>query len=401
MPSALRSSGDSLRTGRRRRGQGRRGADGDLARHDGRRRADAGGRRAHRERPAAPRPGDAPVRRVAQPQVDRPRPRGQPLECEPGVRQARRRRPDHPWGRGARPSQRGHLADGGRPWPGRRADAGAGRAAGPGRSPTCRPPTSDDWSRACPPFSLRWTRPAWGSCCLPKARPCCPDPLLASAHPISVKYLIRSLHRPARRTTVECVPRGSMSRSYSRGKRVVTALVVALAAGGAVVGQAEQRRCGDARAGPDDRRPPACRDVPLGARHGARRHRRHRRHRQQPGRQATTPTGRSIWSVGTHGAGTNQFDNPRDVGVDAGQQRLRRRHPQQPDREAVAHAAPGSARPPVRAPAFSFPLGVSAKGNKVYVGDTGRHRVVVLDQSPERHADDRRERRLRQHQRQP
>ena len=33
------------------------------------------------------------------------------------------------------------------------------------------------------------------------------------------------------------------------------------------------------------------------------------------------------------------------------------------------------------ATAFSFPLGVSAKGNKVYVGDTGRHRVVVLDQA--------------------
>ena len=27
--------------------------------------------------------------------------------------------------------------------------------------------------------------------------------------------------------------------------------------------------------------------------------------------------GSLVWSVGTHGTGTNQFDNPRDIGVDA------------------------------------------------------------------------------------
>ena len=37
--------------------------------------------------------------------------------------------------------------------------------------------------------------------------------------------------------------------------------------------------------------------------------------------------------------------------------------------------------------AFSFPLGVSVEGNKVYVGDTGRHRVVVLDRDARRGPD--------------
>src|SRR5580700_9371268 len=50
-----------------------------------------------------------------------------------------------------------------------------------------------------------------------------------------------------------------------------------------------------------------------------------------------TPTGTLVWQVGTFGAGTNQFDNPRDVGVD------------------------------------------SVANNQVYVADTGRKLVRVFD----------------------
>ena len=83
--------------------------------------------------------------------------------------------------------------------------------------------------------------------------------------------------------------------------------------------------------------------------------------------------GALVWSVGTHGTGTNQFDNPRDIGVDADNivyvadtrnSRIVKLSP--------SGAWLGSATGPT--PAFSFPLGVSAKGDKVYVGDTGRDR---------------------------
>lgn len=90
--------------------------------------------------------------------------------------------------------------------------------------------------------------------------------------------------------------------------------------------------------------------------------------------------GTQVWSVGTHGAGTNQFDNPRDVAVDA----ANNIYVADTRNSRIVKLSPtgawlGSTTGP--ATAFSFPLGVSVKGTKVYVGDTGRHRVVVLDTS--------------------
>ena len=90
--------------------------------------------------------------------------------------------------------------------------------------------------------------------------------------------------------------------------------------------------------------------------------------------------GALIWETGTHGTGTNQFDNPRDVGVDpAGNIYVADTRNSRIVKLSSTGAWLGSTTGP--STAFSFPLGVSAKGNKVYVGDTGRHRVVVLDQS--------------------
>ncbi|KQP64511.1 hypothetical protein ASF47_11170 [Nocardioides sp. Leaf285] len=91
-----------------------------------------------------------------------------------------------------------------------------------------------------------------------------------------------------------------------------------------------------------------------------------------------TADGTLVWSVGTYGAGTGQFDNPRDVGVDA-QNNV---YVADTRNSRIVKLSPsgawlGSTTGP--ATAFSFPLGVSAKGDKVYVGDTGRARVVVLD----------------------
>ncbi|WP_243058765.1 Ig-like domain-containing protein [Nocardioides sp. SR21] len=91
-------------------------------------------------------------------------------------------------------------------------------------------------------------------------------------------------------------------------------------------------------------------------------------------------SGSLIWQIGTHGAGTNEFDNPRDVGVDdAGNIYVADTRNSRIVKLSSSGAWLGSTTGP--ATAFSFPLGVSAKGSKVYVGDTGRHRVVVLDQS--------------------
>lgn len=94
-----------------------------------------------------------------------------------------------------------------------------------------------------------------------------------------------------------------------------------------------------------------------------------------------TASGAVVWSVGTHGAGTGQFDNPRDVGVDAANNvyvadtRNSRIVKLSPTGAWLAETTgPAS-------PAFSFQLGVTVKGDKVYVGDTGRQRIVVLDLS--------------------
>ena len=90
--------------------------------------------------------------------------------------------------------------------------------------------------------------------------------------------------------------------------------------------------------------------------------------------------GTLVWETGTHGAGTNQFDNPRDIGIDgAGNIYVADTRNSRIVKLSSAGAWLGSTTGP--STAFSFPLGVSAKGNKVYVGDTGRHRVVVLDQA--------------------
>ncbi|MCW2764499.1 MAG: hypothetical protein JWO11_458 [Nocardioides sp.] len=90
--------------------------------------------------------------------------------------------------------------------------------------------------------------------------------------------------------------------------------------------------------------------------------------------------GTLVWSVGTFGAGTGQFDNPRDVAIDASNNvyvadtRNSRIVKLSPTGAWLGETI-GPATP------FSFPLGVSVKGSKVYVGDTGRARVVVLDLS--------------------
>lgn len=92
-----------------------------------------------------------------------------------------------------------------------------------------------------------------------------------------------------------------------------------------------------------------------------------------------TVDGSVVWSVGSHGAGTNQFDNPRDVGVDA----ANNVYVADTRNSRIVKLSPtgawlGSTTGPA-SPAFSFQLGVTVKGNKVYVGDTGRQRIVVLD----------------------
>lgn len=90
--------------------------------------------------------------------------------------------------------------------------------------------------------------------------------------------------------------------------------------------------------------------------------------------------GTQVWSVGTFGTGTGEFDNPRDVAVDADNNV----YVADTRNSRIVKLSPtgswlGQTTGP--SPAFSFPLGVSVKGQRVYVGDTGRHRVVVLDRS--------------------
>ncbi len=88
--------------------------------------------------------------------------------------------------------------------------------------------------------------------------------------------------------------------------------------------------------------------------------------------------GTLVWSVGTHGAGTDQFDNPRDVGVDADNNV----YVADTRNSRIVKLSPSGAwldSTTGPSTAFSFQLGVTVKGNRVYVGDTGRHRIVVLD----------------------
>jgi len=92
------------------------------------------------------------------------------------------------------------------------------------------------------------------------------------------------------------------------------------------------------------------------------------------------PDGTLVWSVGTFGAGTGQFDNPRDVAVDA-QNNVYVADTR--NSRIVKLSATGEWLGSTTGPAtpFSFPLGVSVSGNRVYVGDTGRHRIVVLSRT--------------------
>ena len=90
--------------------------------------------------------------------------------------------------------------------------------------------------------------------------------------------------------------------------------------------------------------------------------------------------GTQLWRVGTFGAGVNQFDNPRDIGIDD----ANNVYVADTRNSRIVKLSPtgqwlGSSTGP--ATAYSFPLGVSVRGTKVYVGDTGRARVVVTDLS--------------------
>jgi DNA-binding beta-propeller fold protein YncE len=82
------------------------------------------------------------------------------------------------------------------------------------------------------------------------------------------------------------------------------------------------------------------------------------------------------WRVGTFGSGRREFENPRDVAVDSANNvyvadsRNDRIVKLSKDGEWL-----GQAR------GFSVPLGVSAKGRRIYVADTGHNRVVVLNRS--------------------
>ena len=91
------------------------------------------------------------------------------------------------------------------------------------------------------------------------------------------------------------------------------------------------------------------------------------------------PDGTEVWRVGSFGDGVMEFDNPRDIGVDednfvyVADSRNSRIVKLSPSGQWIGASTGPS-------PSFSFQLGVSARGGKVYIGDTGRHRVVVLDE---------------------
>jgi sugar lactone lactonase YvrE len=90
--------------------------------------------------------------------------------------------------------------------------------------------------------------------------------------------------------------------------------------------------------------------------------------------------GTLVWSVGTHGAGTNQFENPRDIGIDASNNV----YVADTRNSRIVKLAPNGAwLSSTTGPStgFSFQLGVTVKGDRIYVGDTGRDRIVVLDLS--------------------
>ncbi len=165
--------------------------------------------------------------------------------------------------------------------------------------------------------------------------------------------------------------------SYSRGKRVVTALFVALAAGGAVVGQPSSALAATPVPGRTIGGPLHAEMYPSGLEVAP------------DGTVVIADTGNNrvarynangtlVWSVGSFGTGQNQFDNPRDIGIDAANNvyvadtRNSRIVKLSPSGAWLASTT-GPSTP------MSFQLGVTVKGNRIYVGDTGRDRIVVMD----------------------
>lgn len=89
--------------------------------------------------------------------------------------------------------------------------------------------------------------------------------------------------------------------------------------------------------------------------------------------------GTQLWRVGTFGAGTGMFDNPRDVAVAADGSI----YVADTRNSRVVHLAADGTwldQTSGSGAGFSFPLGVSWRAGLVYVADTGRDRVVVLDE---------------------
>jgi DNA-binding beta-propeller fold protein YncE len=92
-----------------------------------------------------------------------------------------------------------------------------------------------------------------------------------------------------------------------------------------------------------------------------------------------TAAGVQVWRVGTYGTGTNQFWNPRDIGVDStgniyvADSRNNRIVKLDPNGAWIgAFLGPTGNR-------ISFPLGVSVSNNLLYVADSGKNRVRVWD----------------------
>jgi tripartite motif-containing protein 71 len=91
--------------------------------------------------------------------------------------------------------------------------------------------------------------------------------------------------------------------------------------------------------------------------------------------------GTQVWRVGRHGSGPGEFDNPRDVGIDAAGNIY---VVDSRNSRIVKLNADGGYLGETAGPTgdlMSFPLGVSVAGAKVYVADTGRNKVRVLTTS--------------------
>lgn len=99
----------------------------------------------------------------------------------------------------------------------------------------------------------------------------------------------------------------------------------------------------------------------------------------------STTTGAELWRVGEVGAGVGQFENPRDIAIDAANNiyvsdtrnsRIVKLSPTGAwlgETRGIGGTFPGNG--------FSYQLGVSIAGNRIYVADTGRDRVIVMDLS--------------------